>query len=138
MKPLTLFSVVALFIATGVQAQEVSCVHLHYRDTTLCTLADGTGVLTDFDDGGGFRESRYDAGHWQPMLTKLVMEDTAKLQARLAQLAAVEEQSRKDSEAFNTRLALERKAMDIRQRKACVAAGFVWRNRICSVPEETK
>jgi hypothetical protein len=93
-----------IMLTTLAASAQTGCVNLHYRDTTLCTMSDGSGVLTDYDRDGSFRESRFDPAAWTRLSAKLMQEDTDKIRARIAQLNAVEEQRHKDEAAFRARL----------------------------------
>jgi len=113
-------------VAVIAHGQTTTCTHLTYRDTTLCTWEDGSGTLTDYDGQGGSRDTRFDTEHWGTLRDKLISEDTEKIRARTAQLAAIEEKAKKDEAALEARLAMQRKAWAITRKKQCETAGFVW------------
>lgn len=127
---------ILLTAASALAQQNTSCVTLTYRDSTLCTFDDGTGVITDYDRNGGFTDSDFNNPEtWHALRTKLVQEDTAKVQARTAQLKAVQEQTEKDAAGFEAHHALVMRSMSITRKKDCLSAGFAWSRGICSLKE---
>jgi hypothetical protein len=131
-----LFTLTILLTALPAFTQGTRCVQLHYRDSSLCTFSDGTGVLTDYDGHGGASESPYsDPVAWHRLYTKLMQEDTDKLQARVAQLKAVDEQRAKDAAAFDAHHAAVMKSLSITSKKPCITAGFAWSHGQCSVKD---
>jgi hypothetical protein len=128
---------VALISAVFVAASgQTSCVHLHYRNTTLCTFADGSGTLTDFGSSG-FTDSHYaDPEAWTHLRTKLIEEDTAKVNGRIAQLASLNKQQAEEEKAREARFDEERKAWKITKKKECVSSGFEWKAGHCNVKKD--
>jgi hypothetical protein len=115
---------------------QTSCVQLHYRNTTLCTFADGSGTLTDYDSSG-FTDSHYaDPEAWNNLRTKLTEEDTAKIKERDVQLAALNKQQAEEEKAREAHFDEERRAWKIAKKKECVSSGFEWKAGHCKVKRD--
>lgn len=123
--------ILAVLVMGTIAWGETTCTHLTYRDSTLCTAEDGSGVLFDYTSGS-LTESRYkDAAEWSTLYNKLVQEDAAKVAARVSQLKAVAAQSDLDTAKSEAHHAAFMKAASITKKKDCLAAGFDWTRGGC-------
>lgn len=114
-------------MTTAAQTDDVSCHEVELLAKTMCTYADGTGLMVDHPTGN-YSEHRYAADAWSHMQVLVAAEEKRILDEREA-----EDKARKAADE------VEWRAREIKKEKSCEASGFVWfawdkHNGECLVP----
>jgi hypothetical protein len=112
---------------TAAQGDGVSCHEVKLLAKTMCTYADGTGLMIDHPTGY-YSEHRYAVDAWSRMQVLVAAEEKHILDEREA-----EDKARKATDE------IEWRAHGIKEEKSCKASGFVWfawdkHNGECLVP----
>jgi signal transduction histidine kinase len=121
-----------LFAATcAAQTPSVSCYDVRVLQKTMCTYADGSGVMYDVTDTTS-AATEYAPEAWARMKDRVDAEAKAELERR--EKMAKEMQAETDAEIAKIRADAERDraALDIHSRKKCQKAGFYWTAGLCT------
>ena len=111
---LMLAFLVGASVTASSQATDVSCYEVPVLDKTMCTLADGSGVMTDHPPGN-YSEHRYTADAWSHMKVAVFAEEK-----RIVDEREAEAKARKIADDTEWR------AKGIKEEKSCKTSGFVW------------
>jgi hypothetical protein len=101
-------------MTASAQTTDVSCYEVPVLSKTMCTLADGSGVMTDHPSGN-YSEHHYTADAWTRMKAAVSAEEK-----RIVDEREAEAKARKIADDAEWR------AMSIKDEKSCKTAGFVW------------
>jgi len=125
-----------LMLSTAAIGQsESACTTLYHhgdQDIMLCHVGDAytkTELTHDSAREVAITEKTY---------KDMMIADTEDLQARLAQLKAVQEQTEKEMAAELAAREEQRKAWSITDKKKCAAAGFTWSHGSCLATQSAR
>ena len=105
---------ITIYMTASAQTAGVSCYEVQVLSKTMCTFADGSGMMTDHSTGY-YSEHRYSADAWSRMKTAVSTEEK-----RIVDEREAEAKARKSADDTEWR------AMSMKSEKSCKAAGFVW------------
>jgi hypothetical protein len=122
-RALHLFAVAATMLVSSLALAQTADDCQKYADSeTICTFFDGSATVVRLTPGAGYSSTHYTESEWAKASPSIYSEIKAQLEAHMK----ASEQRETNFEARLAHDAAELKALEIHNKKKCLAAGFGW------------